>query len=79
MPIRLGDNYLVKNDNDTIVFETLINKFITTNALKTNEDIIITDNKSLKNYIKNHNDLFTLDTIIAHTGIDSEKKYVILY
>jgi hypothetical protein len=75
--IRLGDNYLVKNDaDDTIVFETLINKFITTNALKTNEDIIITDNKSLKNYIKNHNDLFTLDTIIAHTGINSEKEII---
>lgn len=75
--IRLGDNYLVKNNNDnTIILETLINNFITKNTLKINEDIIITDNKLLKNYIKNRNDLFTLDTIIAHIGINNEKEII---
>lgn len=74
--IRLGDNYLVKNDDNTIIFEAFINKFIDENVLKTNEDIIITDNKLLKDYIKSRNDLFTLDTIIAHIGIDSEKEII---
>ena len=74
--IRLGDNYLVKNDNNTIIFETFINNFINENILKINEDIIITDNKLLKDYLKTRNDLFTLDTIIGHTGIDSEKDII---
>ena len=74
--IRLGDNYLVKNDDNTIIFETFINNFIDENVLKINEDIIITDNKLLKDYIKSRNDLFTSDTIIGHTGIDSEQDII---
>lgn len=69
--IRLGDNYLIKNNNCTINFEEFINKLISNNAIEPTKDIIITDNNQLKKYIKTRNDLYTLDTNIKHAGIDT--------
>ena len=69
--IRLGDNYLIKNNNCTINFEEFINKLISNNSLEPTKDIIITDNTQLKKYIKTRNDLYTPNTNIKHAGIDT--------
>jgi hypothetical protein len=69
--IRLGDNFLIKNNNCTINFEEFINKLISNNAINPTKDIIITDNSQLKKYIKTRNDLYTPDTNIKHIGVDT--------
>ena len=72
--IRLGDDFLVKNNYTTNNYNELITKFMSSNKLYPNKHIIITDNKELKEYIKNQTQLYTLNTNICHIGLNQISK-----
>jgi hypothetical protein len=67
--IRLGDDYLIKNNINKINFKNFINNFIDNKILNPETDIIITDNALFKYYIKTRCDLITLNTLIGHIGL----------
>ena len=68
--IRLGDDFLVKKTHTINNYNELITKFISSNNLQPEKHIIITDNKELKEYIKNNTQLYTLNTNICHIGLN---------
>lgn len=74
--IRLGDDTLVKN-NIISNYEEIIKQLIATNILDSKTDLILTDNYNLKQYILQYRkDLYTLDTNIAHTGMNTESQKI---
>lgn len=73
---RMGDDLLIKENNDTIfenklnTIESFLNKYIINDYISVDTDILLTDNKYLKQYVLDNNIMFTPNTIIKHLGID---------
>jgi hypothetical protein len=68
---RLGDDFLIKYENNVINFESFLNKYITNNYISVENDILLTDNKLLKKYILDNNIMIIPNTKIKHLGLDS--------
>lgn len=71
---RLGDGGLINKNNmcndEFIKFENIFNKYYEQN------DILITDNSFLKDYIKSKYTINTLDTEIGHLGYTTDKNLI---
>jgi hypothetical protein len=67
---RCGDerSFNLENllDNDLLKFEEIFNKYYESN------DILISDNKIFKNYIKSKYNVIVFDTEIGHTGFQND-------
>ena len=70
---RLGDDFLIKDENKMDNIEKFLNKYITNDYISVENDILLTDNKVLKQYILNNKIMITPDTTIKHLGLDDDK------
>lgn len=71
---RIGDNDFVKSSNDmNDCYEYCLDHFL---KHKEENDILVTDTKSLKQYLYLNSDIFIFDTKICHLGLSKDSDAV---